>query len=111
MENKNNLEESFNLSELILLYISKNEPLDESKAKELLSKSRVDSQRFWLNFDRLKNAGFIDKGIIANYNHNRRIISPFALTYAGMEEINKLLKRKQGIKEIEVNIGFLKFKI
>lgn len=112
MNEGTSLDESFNLSEKVLLYISKNEPLDARKINELVKNSGIEEDRMKLNIERLKQAGLIDgflrKGLGSDYFTHADSIK---LTYSGMKEIDELLKRKQGVKGVEINFGLLKFKI
>ena len=112
METKTNLGESLNIQEMILLYISKNEPMDTQQVEEMIEKSGIDENKLHLNIERLKSAELIDghltKGLGNQYFVNA---IDLRLSQKGIDRITELLEQKKIIKEMEVNLGLIKFRI
>ncbi|MBD3389624.1 hypothetical protein GF415_01575 [Candidatus Micrarchaeota archaeon] len=110
-EEKTSLDRSFNLAEKILLYISQHEPINDS-FNELIEQSGIDEDEMKLNIERLEKAGLLEGDFIHSIGALRFTHAmDIKLSYSGLKEVDILLRRKQGIKEMEVNLGLLKFRI
>jgi hypothetical protein len=109
MTEETSLDESFSLTEKILLYISKNEPIDNFQ--ELIEKSGLPKDKIKLNIERLHSANLIEGSLHGGLG-NRHFVAAtnIKLSYAGLKETEALIK-KGGVKEMEINLGLLKFKI
>jgi hypothetical protein len=104
------LEETLNLAEKILIWIHINEPINNFN--ELIEKSEVEEEKLKLNIERLQSARLIEGTLLktlgkVNFVHAFNI----RLTYAGINELKRILNSRKLVKGIEVNLGALKFKL
>jgi len=110
-KDKTGLEESLNMTEMLLVYISKNEPMDRTGLLKLVEGAKIDPDKLLLNLGRLKDANLIDYEVILVFGEDFPRIYNVKLTYNGLKEIDSLLKRKNIVKGMELNFGLLKIMI
>jgi hypothetical protein len=104
------MENLFDISQKILMYICQNEPVDD--VSRLIKDSKIPEDTIKLNIERLYNARLIEGHLI--HTVGSRFFSAclnLRISYFGLKELANLIKpiTKEGKSIISINIGELNF--
>jgi len=102
--------ETIDLAQKILAWVSVNEPVDNFQ--ELIEQSKLEENKLKLNIERLHSAGIIEGQLIKTLGQREFVhANNVRLSYGGTLELQRLIDSKKLLKDVEINLGAIKFKL